>query len=113
MVINMNTMTPKPVEFAKALADGTRQKIMQLCCCRSCSVGQLVDELGGEFSQPTISHHLAVLREAGLVESRREGKQVFYTLNQERVVMCCGQIMQVFAPDVERARTVRASEGAT
>ncbi|MFQ5407647.1 MAG: ArsR/SmtB family transcription factor [Anaerolineales bacterium] len=94
------TREARPVEFAKALADDTRQKIMELCCCRWCSVGQIVDELSGAFSQPTISHHLSVLREAGLVESRREGKQVFYTLNQQRVAMCCGQIMEVFAPDI-------------
>ena len=33
-------------------------------------------------SQPTVSHHLAVLREAGLVDVRHEGKQAYYTLNQ-------------------------------
>jgi DNA-binding transcriptional ArsR family regulator len=86
-----------PVEFAKALADDTRQKIMGLCCCRWCAVNTLAEESG--VSQPTVSHHLAILREAGLVEARHEGKQTFYTLNQERVAFCCGQIMQVFAPD--------------
>ncbi len=96
-------MSPKPapanpVEFAKALADDTRQKIMALCCCRWCSVGTLAEESG--MTQPTVSHHLAILRDAGLVEARHEGKQTFYTLNQERVVYCCGQIMQVFAPDL-------------
>ena len=106
----MNTQMTHPVEFAKALADGTRQKIMELCCCRSCSVNQIVEELHGEFSQPTISHHLAILRESGLVSSRREGKQIFYTLNQERVAMCCGQIMEVFAPNMEQLEVVPASK---
>ena len=94
------TQTPvpaNPVEFAKALADDTRQKIMGLCCCRWCSVGTLAEEIG--VTQPTVSHHLAILRDTGLVHSRHEGKQTFYTLNQERVVFCCGQIMQVFAPE--------------
>jgi len=64
-----------PIEFAKALADETRQKIMSLCCCRWLSVGEIVDAL--DVSQPTVSHHLSLLRSAGLVSVRREGKQVF------------------------------------
>ena len=86
-----------PVEFAKALADETRQKIMQACCCRWRSVNELVEDMDG-ITQPTVSHHLAVLKEVGLVEARHEGKQTFYTLNQSRVVACCGQLMVVFAP---------------
>ena len=61
----------KPVEFAKALADETRQKIMKLCCCKWLSVNEIVEQLS--VSQPTVSHHLAILREAGLVEVREEG----------------------------------------
>jgi len=90
-----------PVEFAKALADGTRQKIMDLCCCEWLNVGEIVAAVG--VSQPTVSHHLAILRDAGLVRTRQEGKHTFYTLNQEVVVACCGRIMQVFAPDIVEA----------
>jgi ArsR family transcriptional regulator len=86
-----------PVEFAKAIADETRQKIMRACCCCWLSVGELVSQIG--LTQPTISHHLAILREAGLVEARHEGKQTFYMLNQNRVVVCCGQLMTTFAPE--------------
>jgi DNA-binding transcriptional ArsR family regulator len=92
-----------PVAFAKALADGTRQKIMNLCCCRWLSVGEIVDAVA--VSQPTVSHHLAILREAGLVHTRQEGKHTYYSLNQEVVVACCGQIMQVFAPDLVEENT--------
>jgi ArsR family transcriptional regulator len=87
-----------PVEFAKALSDPTRQKIMDTVCCCWLNVGEIVEAVG--VSQPTVSHHLAVLREAGLVNVRQEGKHSFYSLDQQRVVTCCGQIMQVFAPDV-------------
>lgn len=92
-----------PVEFAKALADETRQKIMKLCCCEWCSVTEIVEKLNATqpITQPTVSHHLAVLRDCGLVNVRHEGKQSFYTLNQERVVACCGQLMVKFAPEVE------------
>ena len=86
------------VTFAKAIADETRQKIMNHLCCQWLCVGDVADKLGG-VSQPTVSHHLAVLREAGLVHTRREGKQIFYALNQNAVADCCGILMQVFAPE--------------
>jgi len=86
-----------PVLFSKAIADGTRQKIMTLVCCKWLSVNEVVQRL--DVSQPTVSHHLAILREAGLVDVREEGKQTFYTLSQERVSYCCGQLMIKFAPE--------------
>ena len=87
---------PSSVDFAKALADQTRQKIMRICCCDWLSVNDIVAKTS--VAQPTVSHHLAVLRVAGLVHVREEGRQTFYTLNQERVISCCGQLMAVFAP---------------
>ncbi|MBI4730710.1 MAG: winged helix-turn-helix transcriptional regulator [Chloroflexi bacterium] len=86
-----------PVLFTKALADETRQKIMKLCCCNWLSVGEIVERL--HVTQPTVSHHLAILREAGLVRVREEGKQTFYKLNQERITVCCGQLMANFASE--------------
>ena len=88
-----------PVLFAKAIADETRQKIMNICCCESLSVNEIVEKL--DVSQPTVSHHLAILREADLVTVRDEGKQTFYSLNQERVSFCCGQLMIKFAPETK------------
>lgn len=85
------------VDFAKAIADETRQRVMRLLCCEWLCVGDIVDKMHG-VTQPTVSHHLAVLREAGLVHVRREGKQVFYSLNQDEVAVCCGRIMLNFAP---------------
>jgi ArsR family transcriptional regulator len=93
-----------PVLFAKAISDETRQKIMQICCCDSLSVGAIVEKL--DVSQPTVSHHLAILREADLVTVREEGKQTFYSLNQERVAFCCGQLMVRFAPETPAAENV-------
>lgn len=71
---------------------------MQLLCCNWLCVNDVVAQLG-EVSQPTVSHHLSILRDAGLVHVRREGKQVFYTLNQDAVAICCGVLMQNFAPE--------------
>lgn len=84
------------VDFARALADPTRQQIMRICCCEWLSVNDIVAKTS--VAQPTVSHHLAILREAGLVHVRQSGRQTFYTLNQDKVVSCCGQLMAVFAP---------------
>ena len=85
------------VEFAKALADETRQKIMALCCCDLVSVNDIVDKLN--VAQPTVSHHLKILKNAGLVKSERRGKQVLYTIDQERMVEGCCQVAEHFAPN--------------
>jgi len=92
-----------PVLFAKAISDDTRQKIMGECCCCWISVGEIVEKMN--VSQPTVSHHLAILRDAGLVNIREEGKQTFYSLNQNQVAFCCGQMMVKFAPE-EKATQV-------
>ena len=99
-------MKLNPVLFAKAIADETRQKIMNLVCCKSLSVSEIVEKL--DVSQPTVSHHLAILREAGLVDLREDGKQTFYSLNQNRVAVCCGQIMLKFAPETIAAETIKS-----
>jgi ArsR family transcriptional regulator len=98
-------MKINPVLFAKAIADETRQKIMGVCCCGWLSVSEIVEKIG--LSQPTISHHLAILRDAGLVNIREEGKQTFYSLNQESIATCCGQIMLTFAPETETTEAVK------
>jgi len=61
-------------------------------------VSDLVQRFG--LSQPTISHHLALLKRAGLVTNRKVGKQVFYSINQENVVECCGMLMAKFTADI-------------
>lgn len=96
--------TFNPVLFAKAISDDTRQKIMSECCCCWCSVNEIVDKVG--LSQPTVSHHLAILRDAGLVNIREEGKQTFYSLNQDQVAYCCGQLMVKFAPEEKATQVV-------
>lgn len=64
------------VEFFLALSDGTRLRLLSLMRSGEVSVGYLSDQLGQ--SQPKISRHLAYLRSAGLVETRRDGKWVYY-----------------------------------
>jgi DNA-binding transcriptional ArsR family regulator len=93
-------MSSDPVSFGKAIADGTRQRIMKLLCCRELCVNDLVAELGN-VSQPTVSHHLQILKTADLVDTRRDGKQVYYTLRQKAIANCCLVIVQEYAPEID------------
>jgi ArsR family transcriptional regulator, arsenate/arsenite/antimonite-responsive transcriptional repressor len=94
----MTDLPVNPVEFAKAIADDTRQQIMRLCCCRWINVTEIVAALQ-LVSQPTVSHHLSILRAAGLVKVRRQGKLVYYTLNQDRLASACCVLSENFAPE--------------
>jgi ArsR family transcriptional regulator len=82
------------VEFCKALADDTRQQILGMLKEGEMCVSDIVAAFN--MSQPTISHHLSILKQFGLVTSRKEGKLVFYAINQDNVVECCGKLIAKF-----------------
>ncbi len=65
----------------KMLADETRLAVVRQLIAGPKHVGQINDTLGLE--QSLLSHHLKILREAGLVTSRRDGKAVLYSLAPE------------------------------
>jgi DNA-binding transcriptional ArsR family regulator len=66
-------------KFFKALSDETRREILRLLEAREHSVGEIVDRF--DLSQPTISRHLSVLKEANLVTDQRRGQFVIYRLS--------------------------------
>lgn len=63
------------------IADPTRRQILRVLAAGKRPVGDLVDELG--VSQPTVSKHLKVLRNAGLVDTQAVGQKRFYSLTPE------------------------------
>jgi ArsR family transcriptional regulator len=67
-------------KMLKALADEKRLLIIQLLGMRSLCVCELESLV--ELSQPAVSHHLRILREAGVVNDTRQGKWIFYSLNE-------------------------------
>ncbi len=85
------------VAFCKALSDETRQRILEILQTdgEKC-VSALVEAF--DVSQPTISHHLHFLKQANLVTSRREGKQIYYRANQDNITECCGILFTKFVP---------------
>ena len=81
-------------DFVKVMADETRQRILTLLQTGEMSVSELKEHF--VVTQPTISHHLALLRQANLVLTRRAGKQVFYRANPACIAECCGEILRRF-----------------
>jgi DNA-binding transcriptional ArsR family regulator len=63
----------------KALSDPTRREILNLLKQGSMTAGQIVEHF--DTTGATISHHLNILRQAGLIEDRKSGKYIYYELN--------------------------------
>ncbi len=64
-----------------ALADRTRLRLLSLMADGEVAVGYLAEQIGE--SQPKVSRHLAYLRNAGLVSTRRDGKWIFYSITPQ------------------------------
>ena len=79
-------------ELFKALSDPTRRSILQLLRSRAMTPSDLLGKL--EVSQPTLSHHLDILKRAGLVDSEREGQFIRYSLNMTVFDMALEYMMQ-------------------
>ena len=79
----MATDVGRPLQEAvgvfESLADGTRLRLLFLLAAGEANVTALCARTG--LAQPTVSHHLGLLRLNNVIGNRRSGKQVFYTLN--------------------------------
>ena len=65
-------------QIFKALGDSTRREILEMLREKDLSAGEISDRFS--FSKPTISHHLELLHQAGLVRRYKEGQFVYYAL---------------------------------
>jgi len=72
MELDLNTLF-------KALNDTTRREILELLKDKDLTAGEIADQFN--ISKPSISHHLDLLRQAGLVVSVKEGQYIYYSLN--------------------------------
>lgn len=63
----------------KALNDPTRREILELLRKRDMTAGEIVERF--DISGPSISHHLELLKRAGLIEGTKEGQYIKYSLN--------------------------------
>jgi DNA-binding transcriptional ArsR family regulator len=89
------------VGFFKALANPTRAQIIDFLLGGERCVCEMTGPL--DISQPLVSHHLALLRDAGLVRMRSEGTRTYYSIDRERF----DTALTGFVDDVERRRSDR------
>ena len=87
-------------EIFKQISDGTRLRILWfLCHCEEC-VSNISAAM--EMSDPAVSHHLKILKNANLIVSRREGKEIYYrladTVVAEHIHQICEEIFQITCP---------------
>lgn len=81
----------------KALADPTRRKILQLLKEKSMSAGDVAEHF--QISKPSISHHLNILKQAGLVLDERQGQNIIYTLHTTVVADVIGWMFNIVHSD--------------
>ena len=91
-------------EFLRALAHPMRLRILCRLLEGELAVAGFESELG--LKQPSLSQQLALLRDAGLVSTRREAKSIFYTLADDKVRVLLDALREAFsvAPAIERKR---------
>ncbi|CAI1797387.1 Biofilm growth-associated repressor [Serratia quinivorans] len=77
---------------------GNEDRLLLLCQLSQgeMSVGELAQAL--EIRQPTLSQQLGVLRQEGLVSTRREGKQIYYVVSDEKALVVLNTLYQLYCP---------------
>lgn len=79
---------PKTLKFFKSISDKHRQIILSLLKVhKSLNASEIQKRI--KLSQPTTSHHLSLLVQAGAIEAIKKGKEVFYSLSNKNISSCC------------------------
>lgn len=93
----------------KALSDNTRRKILRLLSEKDLTAGEIASKF--QQSWPTISHHLEVLKSAGLITSEKQGQYIVYSLNttvfQEVVLWILENIGEIKESEKEDEKSIQ------
>jgi DNA-binding transcriptional ArsR family regulator len=84
----------------RALADPTRREILRMLRERDLAAGEIAARF--DMTAPTVSHHLSVLKEAGLVQAERNGRSVVYSIDTTVVQEFLGEIVRFFGKGGKR-----------
>jgi DNA-binding transcriptional ArsR family regulator len=84
----------------RALADPTRREILRMLRERDLAAGEIAARF--DMTAPTVSHHLSVLKEAGLVQAERNGRSVVYSIDTTVIQEFLGEIVRFFDKGGER-----------
>jgi DNA-binding transcriptional ArsR family regulator len=88
----------------KALSDPTRREILRILGHGERTAGELSSSF--DMTKPSMSHHFAVLKEADLITSRREGQQIYYALNTTVMEDVMARIWDLFGTDRAKGKSV-------
>ena len=91
-------------EICKTLANPKRLEIIAYLKEGELSVGELVQRLG--ISKANVSQHLAVLRQRKVVASRRDGVNIFYRINNPKIVDACALMKAVLLEQLEDTQKI-------
>ena len=89
-------------DFCKTLSDANRLLIIAELAKGELSVSELTSKLG--LQQSNASKHLSLMREHGLVNSRREGSTIYYSLSDRRIFEAIKLLREVQAEQIEKRR---------
>lgn len=102
-------ITQLHADFCSALADSTRLILLYALADGPCTVSELTGQL--DLPQPTISRHLKILRERGLVTATRQGMSVQYALTDERIIQALDILRAIMRDRIHyRASLIAAVE---
>jgi ArsR family transcriptional regulator len=98
-------------ELFGLLSTPVRLKIISAVCNGERNVSELLAQI--DTTQPNMSQHLATLYRAGVLGKRREGTQIFYRLQSERVATLCRAVCTQVAVEIDADDNIPASERLT
>ena len=83
-------------KILKAISDPKRLRIVDMLSCGELCACKILEAF--HITQPTLSHDMRVLIEAGIVNDRREGKNIFYSLDQEHLAAFQNTLHEIATP---------------
>ncbi|WP_342620012.1 metalloregulator ArsR/SmtB family transcription factor [Rhodoferax sp. GW822-FHT02A01] len=109
--INQDRVFESAAELFALLSTPMRLKIISAVCEKEKNVSELLELI--DTTQPNMSQHLATLHRKGVLSKRREGVQIYYKLQSERVAMLCRAVCTQVAIELDDAGSIDAADRLT
>lgn len=107
-ITNGDAVFESAAELFKLLATPVRLKVISAVCNGERNVSELLEQI--DTTQPNMSQHLTTLYRAGVLGKRREGTQIFYRLQSERVAQLCRAVCTQVAMELDDAPAIPPAE---
>lgn len=94
----------KQAEICKTMANPKRMEIIYALKSGEKAVTEIVNILG--VNKANVSQHLSVMKSSGIIESRREGTHIYYSISNPKIVEACGLMREVMMEELEKQEQV-------